>query len=58
MKNPLKICVDAFVLTMLKRRMRKHGYTERVINAVVSYYSRPKARYDFKIIWADDEIAL
>jgi len=55
MKNPLKVMVDAFVLTMLKRRMRKHGYTERVINTVVSYYSRPKPRYDFKIIWGNED---
>jgi len=57
MKNPLKVAVDAFVLTMLKRRMRKHGYTERVINAVVSYYSRPKPRY-WIIRYGEEEHAL
>lgn len=38
MRNPL----DWFVIWLLRRRMRKHNYSERVIKAVISYYTRPK----------------
>ena len=34
--------IDRFVMWKLKRKMRKHGYTERVINRVISYYTKPK----------------
>ena len=34
--------LDRLVIWKLKRKLRAHGYTEMVINRVISYYTRPK----------------
>lgn len=35
--------IDKFVTWRFRRQMRKHGYSEMVINRVIGYYTRPKA---------------
>ena len=47
--------IDKVVIRRLKRKMREHGYSEMVINRVISYYTRPKPyettlKYDEEIL--------
>jgi len=38
MRNP----IEAFVVWELRRKLRRHGYTEAKVNAIINMYTRGK----------------
>ena len=33
---------DRYVIYMIRKRLRKHGYSETVVNRVITMYTQPK----------------